>query len=95
MNINYKVFEKELKKEKITSCIIFQKEIFFEYYKNRKMSDKVHKVNSISKSVLSILLGIAIDKGYFKDGVDTLISKYFPNVPEYMKDINLDIQGVM
>jgi len=38
-------FEKRIKKDKITSCLIYQgNSLIFQYYKNNKMKEKLHKV---------------------------------------------------
>ncbi|WP_353626615.1 serine hydrolase, partial [Bacillus sp. JCM 19041] len=56
--------------------------VIFEYYRNNKMKEKQHKINSVTKSILSALIGIAIDKGYIEN-VNTPIINYFP---EFNKD---------
>lgn len=52
--------------------------IVSEYYKDG-MPDSMLAVNSITKSVTSLLIGIAIDKGYLK-GIDEPIEAFFPNI---------------
>lgn len=69
--------ESQIKKEKISACLIYQQgQVIFEYYKNRKCADKLFNVHSVTKSVVSILVGIAIDQGLI-DGVNTPIAHYF------------------
>jgi hypothetical protein len=56
--------EREIKRNKAESCMIYRENsIQYEYYRNRKTKEKQHKVNSITKSVLSALIGIAIRRG--------------------------------
>ncbi|MEF3353913.1 serine hydrolase [Paenibacillus sp. GYB006] len=62
--------------------------ILFEYYRNRKMKDKQHKVNSITKSVMSALFGIAIQQGYIENE-NVPISNYFPNIDDTKKRITI------
>jgi CubicO group peptidase (beta-lactamase class C family) len=82
--------EKIIKKDKITSCLIqHENSLVFEYYKNNKMKDKQHKVNSVTKSVLSILVGIAIDRGDIK-GVHQPIADFFPNLTDWQKQLTLE-----
>jgi len=82
--------EKKIKKDKITSCLIqHENSLVFEYYKNNKMKDKQHKVNSVTKSVLSILVGIAIDRGVLK-GVHQPIADFFPNLTDWQKQLTLE-----
>lgn len=76
-------FEKVLKKDKIDSVIVQRNNaVVFEYYRNNKMKEKQHKIYSVTKSILSALIGIAIDKGYIEN-VNTPISNFFP---EFNKD---------
>ena len=82
--------EKNLKKDKINSCIIYQRgSVLYQYYRNNKMKEKLHKVNSVTKSVLSILIGIAIDQGKLA-GVEQKISDFFPNIEESKRDITIE-----
>ncbi|NAY91104.1 serine hydrolase [Muricauda sp. JGD-17] len=53
-------------------------EIVFQEYYNGKTIDSLCDVQSLTKGLMSILIGIAIDKEYIKD-VDEPIVKYFPN----------------
>lgn len=73
--------ERQIKKDNITSCLIYQQDrVIFEYYKNRKSSDKLFNLHSVTKSVVSILVGIALDQGLI-DGVNTPIADYFVDLP--------------
>lgn len=57
-------FKKKLKKDKVDSTLIMSNHtVIVEYYRNQKMKEKQHKTYSVTKSILSILIGIAIDKG--------------------------------
>ena len=51
-------------------------EIVFERYFNGHGPDDLDNVKSVSKSILSALVGIAIDGGYI-DGVDARMQEYF------------------
>ncbi|MFJ5714033.1 serine hydrolase domain-containing protein [Neobacillus sp. NPDC093127] len=83
-------FEKRIKKEKITSCLIHHGDsLVFQYYKNNKMKDKQHKVNSVTKSVLSILVGIAIDRGELA-GIGQSIAEFCPNLDDWQKNITIE-----
>ncbi|MFC4404417.1 serine hydrolase domain-containing protein [Gracilibacillus xinjiangensis] len=76
-------FEKIIKKDKIDSVLVQKNDtVLFEYYRNKKMKEKQHKIYSVTKSVLSALIGIAIDKGFIEN-VNTPIIHYFP---EFNKD---------
>lgn len=72
--------EKIVPKENyIFSTLISKKgEIVFEQYYNRKTKDSLCDVQSLTKGIMSILVGIAIDKGYIKN-VDEPIITYFSN----------------
>ncbi|GAA0180165.1 serine hydrolase [Clostridium sediminicola] len=56
--------------------------IAYERYYNDYGPDDAHHVASVTKSIISILIGIAIDKGYIKD-VNQKVLDFFPEyVPE-------------
>lgn len=50
-----------------------------EYYKDGFDETSVFTLQSVSKSITSALMGIAIDQGYI-EGVDVPISEYFPHL---------------
>ena len=72
--------EKAIPKEDyIFSTLISKKgKIVFEEYYNGKTKDSLCDVQSLTKGLMSILIGIAIDKEYIKN-VNEPIEKYFPN----------------
>lgn len=51
--------------------------IAFEYYRKNISAETQSPVQSVTKSVLSILIGIAIDEGYLR--LDTRLSEIFPD----------------
>ncbi|MFT5890367.1 MAG: CubicO group peptidase (beta-lactamase class C family) [Dokdonia sp.] len=61
---------------KLHSVILIKNDhiIFEEYYQDYTY-DSIHDLRSVNKSIKSILMGIAIDKGYI-ESEDDLISKY-------------------
>ncbi|KAA0549005.1 serine hydrolase [Bacillus sp. BGMRC 2118] len=80
MHQNLDTLHKQIKKEKIDTVMIQHKGItIYEYYRNRKMQDRLHKINSVTKSVLSILVGIAIDRKEIAS-VHELVYPYFPEI---------------
>jgi len=84
------LFEKEIKKVKIASCLIYENgEILFKYFKNKKMENKLFQLNSTTKSVISILIGIAIDKGLIKS-VQTPIHEYFDIKDEDKRELTIE-----
>ncbi|MDC0255028.1 beta-lactamase family protein [Bacteriovoracales bacterium] len=65
-----------------------------DYYKYPFKKGKKHIIHSVSKSFLSALVGIAIDKGFIKS-VKTKVIGFFPdklspNMDENIKDITLE-----
>jgi CubicO group peptidase (beta-lactamase class C family) len=89
--MNIKDLEKKLKSVKIEGLIIQQGEKrVFEYFKNKKVQDKPSKVYSITKSILSILIGILVDKGLIRD-IHTPIYHYFPELLETTDPLKKDI----
>ncbi len=93
MDINsesFQQFAKAITKVKICSCLIeHNKEVVFQYYKNRKMNDKLFQINSVTKSVVSILIGAAIEDGAI-DSVHEPISVFFPEIEEGKRDITIE-----
>lgn len=62
----------------VSSILVSQhEEIIAEHYFGAMHAGRGHNIKSASKSVLSILVGIAIDQGYL-DGVDQPIDEFFP-----------------
>lgn len=62
----------------VESVIIYaQNEVKFEKYYNGFEKDSLHQLQSQTKSIVSILAGIAIDKGFIKNE-DEPVSRYFP-----------------
>ncbi|GIO28233.1 serine hydrolase domain-containing protein [Ornithinibacillus bavariensis] len=73
-------FENKLKRDKVDSALVqLDNNVIVEYYRNKKMKEKQHKIYSVTKSILSILIGIAIEKGYIEH-INTPISTYFPEI---------------
>ena len=75
----------------INSIIVSQHgDIVSEQYFGSMHAGRGHNIKSASKSILSILVGIAIDKGYL-DGVDQPIGDFFPNYfssnPDSLKEL--------
>ncbi|MCG3086783.1 serine hydrolase domain-containing protein [Sporosarcina cyprini] len=77
--------EKKLKSIKIEAFVIYQGENrIFEYLKNKKVAEKPAKVYSITKSIVSILIGIMVDKGMITN-IHEPIQNYFPEL-DALKD---------
>ena len=75
--MEYEALLKQLKKGNITACVIQKhSEIAFEYYRNKKSETALHPINSCSKSIVSMLIGICIRDNLI-NGIQTPISEYF------------------
>jgi len=62
----------------VESLIIYSKDrVIFEKYCNGIVADSLHHIQSQTKSIVALLMGIAIDKGFIKNE-DELVSAYFP-----------------
>ena len=68
------------RKSEYISCLS-KGELTTEYYKTPECTNNLYKINSITKSIVSLLIGIAIDKGYIND-IHTPITEWIENVPE-------------
>lgn len=69
------------------SCLVYKDgAVVLEYYKNNKAKNKQHKVYSVTKSILSALYGIAIQKGYIEN-------EHVP-ISDFFKDIDAAKKGI-
>lgn len=59
--------------------------LIYEEYYNGATVDELQNVQSITKSIVSALVGIAMDRGYIKD-LDSKAINYFPEYKENIKD---------
>lgn len=81
--ISFNELEKKVKKIKIEAFVIHKGNTrIFEYLKNKKVVEKPSKVYSITKSIISILIGIMIDKGLIKN-IHEPIHYYFPEILKF------------
>lgn len=95
-----KEFENIIEKEYPNTCGIAvmkdNKLIYENYYNKCNKENKIH-IYSITKSIISILIGIAIDKGYIKN-IDENILNFFPDykVQDNEKTIqNIKLKDIM
>ncbi|WP_102272072.1 serine hydrolase domain-containing protein [Cytobacillus massiliigabonensis] len=80
--IFFNEFEKKLKSIRIEAFVIYKGNTrIFEYLKNKKAAEKPSKVYSITKSIVSLLIGILVDKGLIKN-IHEPIQNYFPEIVE-------------
>lgn len=78
--ISFTELEKKVKKIKIEAFVIYKGNTrIFEYLKNKKVVEKPSKIYSITKSIVSILIGIMVDKGLIKN-IHEPIQNYFPEI---------------
>lgn len=63
------------------SCIVYE-----EYFNNHDYTTPIH-VASVTKSILSALIGIAVDKGYIKSQKQTVL-EFFPDFKSINEDDN-------
>ncbi|MDM8541859.1 serine hydrolase [Desulfococcaceae bacterium HSG9] len=78
----HKNFEELLKDNETTSFIVIKNNtICYERYFHGTFRDSIRPAFSVSKSVLSLLIGIAIDEGEI-NGINDLISDYLPELKE-------------
>lgn len=79
-------FVKSVEKAKIKSCLVFREgALIHEYYKSNKIRDNLQRINSCTKSFISILIGIALDKGFIPS-VDVRMEEYFPDLVNRQAD---------
>lgn len=91
LNRNLKEFDNAIAAaySNVYSVMIYQggKQIFENYYRKAKPADR-RNILSCNKSILSALVGIAIDKDYIKD-VDQHILDFFPEYLHANSDPNI------
>lgn len=78
-NTPFRDLDKKLKSVKIEGFVISKEERIFEYFKNKKVKEKPSKVYSVTKSIVSLLIGILIDKGLIRN-VHQPISDFFTDM---------------
>ncbi|TFE24859.1 serine hydrolase domain-containing protein [Cohnella luojiensis] len=81
----------QVSRTKIDYCEVIQSgQVLFTHTRNSHSKDKLHKINSVTKSVLSLLIGIAIDRGELEN-IEASISDYFPDVKQTLKqDVTIE-----
>ncbi|QOR66434.1 serine hydrolase [Cytobacillus suaedae] len=88
-NILVSHLEKKLKSTKIEGFIINKgQERVFEYFKNKKVPVNSSKVYSVTKSIVSLLIGILMDQRLIKS-IHQPISDYFADMDMEKKEITI------
>ncbi|CAN7579173.1 serine hydrolase [Paenibacillus sp. LjRoot153] len=78
--MNFSNLIEELEPANLVSCLISQRgQIIFEQYREPHLADTVAKINSCTKSILSALCCIAMDKGLLP-APETPASVFFPEL---------------
>lgn len=71
----------------VSSFLLLQDDrLLFEEYRGRMHAGRPVNIKSASKSILSLLIGIAIEKGYLRS-VDQTIGEFFPDFFEVHPDV--------
>lgn len=65
------LYKKKLKVESV--MITYRKKNYKHFFKKEELKD----IRSISKLISGLALGVAIEKGYFKNGIETYVLPYF------------------
>ncbi|WP_052476345.1 serine hydrolase domain-containing protein [Cohnella kolymensis] len=79
-------FKRQVEKANIEYCQVYQRgEVLFTHSRHPGSAVELHKMNSITKSVLSLLIGIAMDRGELGT-VHTSIAEFLPGARKYAKD---------
>ncbi|WP_245805827.1 serine hydrolase domain-containing protein [Bacillus alkalicellulosilyticus] len=73
-------FNRSIEKSKIKSCLVLKEgTLIYQYYKNNKIQTNLQRINSCTKSIISILIGITLDKGYISS-IDVTMEHFFPDI---------------
>lgn len=87
--VDFCKLEDVFRHKKVHAFLIYQKgEYITKYYKEKENENHVYKINSITKSILSLLIGIAIDKGYI-EGIHIPIRQWVEHVPKDKQQLTL------
>lgn len=87
--LDFHALENTFKEKNVHAFLVHQHgELKTVYYKEKTCAQTLHKINSITKSIVAILIGIAIEKGFLCN-VHTPITKWIPNVPKEKEGITL------
>ncbi|WJE55020.1 serine hydrolase [Bacillus cereus] len=87
--MNFYKLKNMFMKKKVNAFLVYQRgELITKYYKAAECAQNLYKINSITKSIVSMLIGIAIDKGYISD-IHTPIAKWIPNLPKEKKEVTI------
>ncbi|MFX3623509.1 MAG: serine hydrolase domain-containing protein [Ectobacillus sp.] len=83
------MLKEQLQKENVNAFLVYQNgEMIAEYYQPEEYSTNLAKINSITKSIMTTLIGIAIDKGYLPD-IHLPIGNFFPHIPKEKENITI------
>lgn len=83
-------FKQQVTMTKIDYCkITIADQVVFKHARNLHSEHKLHKINSITKSVLSLLIGIAIDRKQL-DSIHVPLSDFFPSLQEHKHPLTIE-----
>lgn len=79
-------FERAVEKSKVKSCLVLKEgTLLYQYYKSNKNRDNLQRINSCTKSFISILVGIAVEQGLIPS-LDLTMEHYFPEIVNNQSD---------
>ncbi len=83
-------FRKQVAQAKIDYCAMtVGDEIVFAHARKPNSADKLHKINSVTKSIVSLLVGLAIDRGLL-ESVQLPLSEFFPGLGQIERGITVE-----
>ncbi|MBM7094489.1 serine hydrolase [Bacillus sp. H-16] len=83
---------KELRHDPVHTCsVLIEDQLVFTYEREQGDMETARKVNSITKSILSAAVGLALDHGFFKS-VNEPLSRIFEtgDLPERYKELTIE-----
>ncbi|GGE64300.1 serine hydrolase domain-containing protein [Priestia taiwanensis] len=87
--MNFREVEEFFKTKNVHAFLVHQHgEKKVTYYKAEECTSTPYKINSITKSIMALLIGIAIDKGYIEN-VHTPIKTWIPHIPKEKEKLTL------
>jgi CubicO group peptidase (beta-lactamase class C family) len=87
--LNFHALEDFFKGKNVHAFLVHQHgERKVTYYKEEECTNTLYKINSITKSIIAILIGIAIDKGFIND-IHTPIKKWVSHIRKEKEQLTI------
>lgn len=84
MSLSDSILHEQIVKERLETCLIWQNgQLHYEYEQNKAMLSNIRQINSCTKSVVSLLCCIGMEKGLFPQPEQSALH-YFPQLKDVL-----------